>query len=66
MSVVDVKVRNEDRLLSIRGVVAVGADVDKGIVVVYVENHDVCSRVPKVIEGVGVECRVVGRARLMK
>jgi len=66
MDIVDVKIRNESNLLSISGVVAVGADVNRNVIVVYVESSDVCDRVPKNIGGVGVECRVVGRARLLE
>jgi len=64
MSILDVKERNELRLLGIPGVGAVGADLEKNEIIVYVEDESVCARVPSVIEGVRVRCMVVGRIEL--
>jgi len=57
--VIAVKEKYEKELLRIDGVVAIVAHPDK--LVVMVETEDVCSRIPPTIEGVPVECKVVGR-----
>ncbi|RLB76290.1 MAG: hypothetical protein DRH06_06240 [Deltaproteobacteria bacterium] len=62
MSVVSVKNKYEGQLLSIPGVVGVFADVGRNRLVVLVENATDCQRLPAMIEGYAVECRVSGRA----
>lgn len=61
MGVVDVKEKHEDRLIGISGVVGVSADVDRNVIVVYVESSDVCNNVPNTLEGYDVECEVSGQ-----
>ncbi len=65
MSVIDVKVRYEFSLLAIPGIVGVAADVNKNEIVVYVENKNVCLRVPSSIEGYKVRCVVTGEFRVL-
>ena len=59
----EVKARVEARLVSIPGVVAVAADDARGVLQVFVESRGVCLRLPRIIDGVPVECVVVGRIR---
>ncbi len=64
MSLVSVKRLYEPRLLTIPGVVGVGADLDEGYLVVYVSNRSVCDRLPKSIEGYPVKCEPIGGVRI--
>ena len=64
MTVVAVKRKHEARLLRIGGVVAVAADVAGNVLKVYVEDRGVCAKIPRSIEGIKVECIVVGRVRM--
>jgi hypothetical protein len=59
---VEVKEKYEDELLTIDGVVGVVATADR--LIVMVETGEVCGRIPSSLEGVPVECRVVGRIRI--
>ena len=63
MSVIDVKKRYEQSLLSIPGVVGVFADTSRNVIVVLAEEPAVCVSLPKSLEGYPVECRVTGRLR---
>jgi len=58
MKIVDVKVKYEMDLLRIPGVVGVLAR-DK--IIVMVEDRSGCAKVPKELDGVRVECKVVGK-----
>jgi len=51
----------EQRLVHIQGVVGVGADLDRGVILVYVEDESVINRVRPLTAGYPVEFKVVGR-----
>ena len=53
------KAKHEAWLLSLEGVVGVAARRDR--LVVYVEDASTCAKLPRILDGVPVECRVVGR-----
>jgi len=59
----EAKAKHEAWLLDLEGVLGVAAKADR--LVVYVEDASTCARVPKVLDGVPVECRVVGRLRAL-
>lgn len=65
MSVVSVKNKYEGQLMQISGVVGVFADINRNRIVVLVENAGVCPRLPSMIEGYAVECRVTGSINIM-
>ena len=60
MSVVSVKDKYEKQLMSIPGVVGVFADTARNRIIVLVERATVCTKLPAMIEGYAVECRVTG------
>ena len=60
----EAKARHEAWLLGLKGVVGVAAKRDR--LVVYVEDAEACARVPKALDGVPVECRVVGRLAALR
>lgn len=62
-SVLEVKRVYEGRLLGIQGVAGVVADVGRNVLVVLVEDRRACSSIPRVIDSVRVECRVIGRVK---
>lgn len=59
--ITDVKKKYEGSLLMIEGVVGVGADLSEDVIVVYVEDDEVCDLVPKELDGYKVRCVVVGK-----
>ncbi len=64
MDIVSAKRILEKRLFRVEGVVGVGANVDRGFIVVYVEDLSVCSDMPKEFEGYEVKCVEVGRVEM--
>jgi len=59
----DVKARYESQLVSMPGVIGVGA-TENGIIV-YVRTEEDAMRLPKEIEGVPVIPRIVGEVRIL-
>jgi len=55
----EVKEKYESKLLSIKGVVGVSAYGGK--IIVYVEDADTMLRLPRMLEGVPVEPKIVGK-----
>ena len=51
----------EQKLMHIPGVVGVGADLDRRLILVYVESESVISKVMSLTQGYPVEFKVVGR-----
>jgi len=51
----------EQRLVHIKGVVGVGADPSRGVILVYVEDESVIPRVRPLTARYPVEFKVVGR-----
>jgi len=61
--ILDVKARYESQLVSMPGVIGVGA-TENGIIV-YVRTEEDAMRLPKEIEGVPVIPRIVGEVRIL-
>jgi len=61
MDIVEAKEELEKKLIGRDGVVGVGANVDRGFIVVYVESKSDCMEVPEEFEGYRVECVPVGK-----
>ncbi len=64
MDIVAIKKKLEPKLIRIRGVVGVGADIHNDRLVVYVESEDVIPRVKPYLRGVPAKFEVVGRVRV--
>jgi len=57
----DVRAKHERQLLAIKGVSGVASDTATNQITVYTETQNVCASVPKELDGIQVQCVVIGR-----
>lgn len=57
----DVRAKHEPGLIAIQGVSGVASDKARNEIVVFVENANVCNKVPKNLDGINVQCVATGK-----
>jgi hypothetical protein len=62
----DVRAKYERQLIAIKGVSGVASDTATNQIVVYTETQNVCANVPKELDGVQVQCEVIGRIEALQ
>jgi len=62
----DVKEKYEPNLIAIQGVSAIASDKARNEIVVFVENKQICDKIPKVLDGITVRCAETGRIEALQ
>lgn len=62
----DVKEKYEPNLITIQGVSAIASDKARNEIVVFVENKQICDKIPKVLDGITVRCAETGRIEVLQ
>lgn len=62
----DVKEKYEPNLITIQGVSAIASDKARNEIVVFVENKQICDKIPKVLDGITVRCAETGRIEALQ
>ena len=62
----DVREKHEPNLITIQGVSAMASDKARNEIVVFVENKQICDKIPKVLDGITVRCVETGRIEALQ